>query len=168
MVSPDDEPTRLVGDLPVQSKPVDPIRSREPAASVAQKSDDDESMTRLVLPGDLRDADPVAGWLIVVQGPGKGRSVEVGMGANSIGRAPEQQICLNFGDSQISRERHAVIVYDPLSKRFFLQSGEVRNLTYLNGEVVLSHVELNGGETIILGNTHLRFVRLCGPDFSWS
>jgi hypothetical protein len=169
-VPPDDEPTRLVGDAPEQPKEIDWVRKRNFPSPTDQESttDDEESMTHLVLPDDLSDADPVVGWLVVVQGPGKGQSLEIGIGANSIGRAPSQQVSLNFGDQEISRERHAVIVYDPLSKRFFLQSGEVRNLTYANGEVVLGHAELSGGETIVLGKTHLRFVPFCGPNFSWS
>jgi hypothetical protein len=169
-LSPDDEPTKLVDDQLIRSEKIDRARGRGFAASPDAKADAEgqDSMTHLVLPGEFTGIDPVAAWLVVIQGPGKGRSIEVKIGANSIGRAPSQQVCLDFGDQQISRERHAVIVYDPLSKRFFLQNGEVRNLTYLNGEVVLRHVELNGGETIILGNTHLCFVPLCGPNFSWS
>src|SRR4051812_44367437 len=39
-------------------------------------------------------ADPVVGWLVVVEGPGKGRSFEVGKGANPIGRDAKQKIAL--------------------------------------------------------------------------
>jgi FHA domain len=112
--------------------------------------------------------DPVVGWFVVTKGPGKGRSIEIGIGANSIGRDRSQKICLSFGDDRISRDRHAVLVYDPQSRRFFLQAGEVRNLTYLGTDVVLGPIELKGKETIIVGDTHLRFIPLCGPDFDWS
>lgn len=112
--------------------------------------------------------DPVVGWFVVLDGPGKGRSIEIGIGANSIGRDRGQKICLGFGDDRISRDRHAVLVFDPLSRKYFLQAGEVRNLTYVAKEVVLGPVELKGGETITIGDTQLRFVPLCGPDFGWS
>jgi hypothetical protein len=113
--------------------------------------------------------DPVVGWLVVVEGPGKGRSLELGTGANSIGRNSTQKIALDFGDAEIHRERHAQLVFDPRSNRFFLQgSPDARNLTYLDNDLVLTPVELKGGETIIVGRTHLRFIPLCGPRFSWS
>lgn len=113
--------------------------------------------------------DPVVGWLVIVEGPGKGRSLELGMGANSIGRNSTQKIALDFGDSEIHRERHAQLVFDPRSKRFFLQgSADARNLTYLGNDLVLMPTELKGGETIMVGQTQLRFIALCGPGFSWS
>src|SRR5262249_1395015 len=108
------------------------------------------------------------GWLVVVQGPGRGRSLEIGIGANSIGRERNQKLCIDFGDQQIHREKHAVLVYDPRSQRFFVQSGDVRNLTYLVDNLVLTPTELKGGEVIVVGQTHLRFVPFCGPNFSWS
>lgn len=117
---------------------------------------------------DVTD-DPVVGWLVVVEGPGKGRSLELETGANSIGRNSTQKIALDFGDAEIHRERHAQLVFDPRSNRFFLQgSPDARNLTYLGNDLVLMPVELKGGETIIVGRTHLRFIPLCGPSFSWS
>lgn len=111
--------------------------------------------------------DPVVGWLVIVQGPGKGRSLEIGAGANSIGRDRTQKLCFDFGDREIHREKHALLVYDPRSRRYFLQSGDARNLTYLGEELVLAPIELKGGETIIIGQTHIRFVAFCGSDFSW-
>lgn len=117
---------------------------------------------------DMTD-DPVVGWLVVVEGPGQGRSLELGMGTNSIGRNSTQKIALDFGDDEIHRERHAQIIFDPRSKRFYLQgSADARNLTYIGNDLVLTPTELKGGETIIVGRTQLRFIPLCGPHFSWS
>lgn len=119
------------------------------------------------MPGD-RSADPVVGWLVVVEGPGKGSSIEIGIGANSIGREKGQKLRIDFGDQHISREKHAILIFDPLSSRFFIQSGDVRNLTYIGDELVLSPTELKGGETVLIGQTKLRFVAFCGPQFGWS
>lgn len=127
-----------------------------------------DDTTRLVTAADTAEDDPVVGWLVVIDGPGRGRSLEIGTGANPIGRAPGQKLCLNFGDTRISRERHAVVVYDPVSRRFFLQNGPVRNLTYRGSEVVLEPVELRHGDTITVGGTRLHFVAYCGADFGWS
>ncbi len=115
-----------------------------------------------------RSADPVVGWVVVMEGPGRGNSLEIGAGANAIGRGASQQIRLDFGDDKISRERHAVIVYEPEARQFFVQNGEVRNLTYVEGKVVLGVVALQGGEKIRVGDTYLQFVPFCGPEFSWS
>lgn len=113
--------------------------------------------------------DPVVGWLVVVEGPGKGRSFEIGKGSNPIGRDAKQKVALNFGDEAIHREKHASVVYDPVSRRFFLQSGnDARNLTYLADKLVLTPVEISAGDVISIGQTKLAFVAFCGPDFSWS
>ena len=56
--------------------------------------------------------DPVVGWLLCVDGPEKGRDYRIRSGRNSIGRAENMDICIS-GDSSISRERHAIIAYDP-------------------------------------------------------
>lgn len=112
-------------------------------------------------------SDPVVGWLVVVNGPGRGRSLEIGYGANAIGRDSSQKLCVDFGDRCISRDRHAVVIFDPRSRRFYLQSGDVRNLTYIGESLVLAPTELNGGETIVVGETQLRFIRFCGPEFRW-
>jgi hypothetical protein len=150
-------------DRPLSRRP--PESRARPSAPVDEPTDE---MTRLVTPSQPTDHDPVVGWLVVVAGPGRGRSLEIGAGINSIGRAPGQKLSLNFGDMLISREKHALLIYDPRSHRFFLNTGEVRNLTYVDNEVVLAPVELGGGETITVGNTQLRFVRLCDSDFNWS
>ena len=110
----------------------------------------------------------MVGWLVVVDGPGRGHSFELGMGVNALGRAATQKVALDFGDQEIHREKHALVVFDPKSRRFFLQgSPDARNLTYLGDDLVLTPVALRGGETIVIGATSLRFVPFCGPDFGW-
>src|SRR5262245_51039759 len=44
------------------------------------------------------DSDPVAGWVVVVRGPGKGNFCPVFVGMNSVGRDAGQRVALNFGD----------------------------------------------------------------------
>ncbi len=111
--------------------------------------------------------DPVVGWLVVIDGPGKGSSMALGYGMNQIGRQPDQKVCLPFGDELISRTGHAALTYDPMSRKFFLTHGGGRNLTYVAGAPVLSPTELAGGEEILMGRTRLRFVPFCGPSFDW-
>ena len=110
----------------------------------------------------------MVGWVVVVDGPGRGASLPLGYGMNSIGRAQSERICLDYGDEQISRNQHAVITYDPRGRKYFVQHGGGKNLTYVgNDEPVLMPVELKGGEEITLGATKLRFVPFCGADFDW-
>jgi hypothetical protein len=128
----------------------------------------EQAETQLIAKGGVVHNDPVVGWVVIIEGPGKGRSLELGVGANHIGRAPNQKICLDFGDATISREHHSVLIYEPSARRFILQRGDVRNLTYVGEAAVVEPVELRGGETIGIGQTHLRFVPFCGPEFTWS
>jgi pSer/pThr/pTyr-binding forkhead associated (FHA) protein len=112
--------------------------------------------------------DPVVGWLVVISGPGQGRTLRLGHGMNSIGRGEGQRCRLDFGDTEISRNLHATVTYDPRGRKFYLMHGGGQNLTYLGENPVLQPVVLSGGELISLGKTTLKFVALCGPDFDWS
>lgn len=124
--------------------------------------------TDSALTEDFPPEGPVVGWVVVLQGPGRGRAVPLGYGMNTLGRDPDNRVCLPFEDEQISRKKHAVITYDPRGRKFYIQHGESSNLTYLGEVPVLAPAMLQGGETIRLGDrTVLRFVRLCGDDFSW-
>jgi len=111
--------------------------------------------------------DPVVGWMAVISGPGAGDYVRLGYGMNSIGRAEDQRCRLDFGDEKISRQNHASITYDPRGRKFYLQHGGGQNLTYLGEVPVLQPTELKGGEFLVIGNTVLRFVPLCGADFDY-
>jgi len=111
--------------------------------------------------------DPVVGWVVIVAGPGQGASLTLGYGMNSIGRAPTERISLDFGDPQISRTSHASITYDPRGKKYFINHGGGKNLTYLGEDPVLTPIELKGGEEVMIGDTTLRFVPFCGEDFDW-
>ncbi len=44
------------------------------------------------------ESEPVAGWVVVVKGPGRGGFRPVFVGMNSVGRDPSQRVGLNFGD----------------------------------------------------------------------
>jgi hypothetical protein len=114
--------------------------------------------------GDVRFP---AGWIVVVDGPGRGAYFAVTNSVSSIGRGLDQSICLNFGDASISRNNHAAIAYDAEQNRFFLGHGNKSNIVRRNGQPVLSTEELMDGDEIRIGKTTLRFVALCGPSFTW-
>lgn len=112
-------------------------------------------------------ADPPAGWLVIVDGPGKGYAVALGMHHNPIGRDETNRVALDYGDETISRHRHLIVTYDPEGRRFYVTPGDGTNLCYVNDEPVLASMPLEPCAQIRTGRTTLRFVALCGPDFSW-
>lgn len=142
----EEERTRLVGGRP-------------------RREDEERRQERAV--EDRGMDDPVVGWLVVVEGPGKGRAVPLGYGSNSIGRGATDRIKLDFGDEQISRSGHAVVTYDPRGRKFYVQHGGGTNLTYLGDQPVLAPAELPALSHIGIGHTVLRFVPLCGAEFDW-
>lgn len=114
-------------------------------------------------------ADPVAGWLVVIAGAGQGNFMKLGYGQNSIGRGTSERVCVDFGDSQISRANHAVVTYDPRGRQFYIQPGSGTNLVYIdeNEVPVLQPMVLNPLSHIHLGDTTLRFIPFCTKDFCW-
>ncbi|MEM6635183.1 MAG: FHA domain-containing protein [Pseudomonadota bacterium] len=108
-----------------------------------------------------------AGWILLVDGPGRGNSFTLFTGVAQIGRGEDQAIRLDFGDNSISRTNHAAVAYDAEQRKFFLGHGGKSNLVRLNGQPVLSTEELSDGDLIRIGETTLRFVALCGPHFTW-
>lgn len=108
------------------------------------------------------------GWIVVIAGPGRGTSFALTAGMSQIGRGEDQTIALDFGDTSISRNNHAAIVYDITTNQFLLGHGGKSNIVRLNDQPVISNVTLNNGDIIRIGETSLRFVALCDEDFAWS
>jgi hypothetical protein len=108
------------------------------------------------------------GWIVVVNGPGRGASFTLFNGVSSIGRGDDQPVKLDFGDTSISRTNHAMVAYDSEQRKFFLGHGGKANIVRLNGRPVLSTEELNHNDLIRIGETSLRFLSLCGADFDWN
>ena len=107
------------------------------------------------------------GWMVVVAGPGTGHSFAIFNGVSTIGRGTDQSMVLDFGDTSISREKHAAIAYDDERNSFFLGHGGKSNIVRLNGRPVLSTEDLSHGDSVRIGETTLRFVALCGTEFTW-
>lgn len=140
-------------------------RSRPPGLS-----DDLSSGANVAVHGTRPDpmVDPVVGWLVIVDGPGKGSAVRLGNGQNGVGRGRSARARVDFGDRQISRETHAVVTYDPKNNRFWVSQGSGTNLTYLGDSPVLAPTPLEPGARIVMGETTLRFVAFCDKDFTWA
>lgn len=107
------------------------------------------------------------GWLLVVDGPGHGHCFSLFAGMAQIGRGEDQSIQLDFGDTAISRNNHAAIVFDPDEKKFVLGHGGKANIVRLNGKPVISNADIGEGDMIKIGDTTLQLKVLCGADFDW-
>ena len=108
------------------------------------------------------------GWIVVVDGAGRGASFALHSGVSQIGRGEDQTVRLDFGDTSISRNNHAAVAFDEEQSKFFLGHGGKSNLVRLNGNPVLSTEEITDGDEIRIGETSLKFVALCGDDFTWT
>lgn len=171
----DDPPTKPVGlprrlpatsDLAHSDDPKTVIAGGWRRRSVTHAHSADASDPASARPSPARD--PVVGWLVVVDGPGRGTSLRLGMGQNTIGRGTGARVRINFGDNEISRTNHAVVTYDPRGSHFYVQPGRGLNLTYLEDEPVLVPQRLPNRSRITVGKTTLRFVALCDGSFDWN
>ena len=158
-----DAPTQRMGESRASAN----VGEEERTRLVGGRRREDEERQQGRAEEDRGMDDPVVGWLVVVEGPGKGRSVQLGYGSNSLGRGATDRVKLDFGDDQISRNGHAVVTYDPRGRKFYVQHGGGTNLTYLGDRPVLTPTELPALSHINIGNTVLRFVPLCGAEFDW-
>ncbi|MBU1210972.1 MAG: FHA domain-containing protein [Alphaproteobacteria bacterium] len=151
---------------------------RAPASSgpgsvigTSQGSGLDEDETFVVAREIQREADPnfnpVVGWLVILEGPGRGEHCTVYYGQNSIGRGEDQRIQLNFGDARITRDTHAFLVYDDHVRKFYLRDNGKANLIRLNGVAVLAPTDVADRDIISIGETVMLFVALCGTEFDW-
>lgn len=112
---------------------------------------------------------PVVGFLVVVDGPGRGNYRGIYAGSNTIGRNANQRIQIDFGDDTISGDQQAFLVYDSRTRQFQLVPNLGKpNLVHLNDEALLTNMLLKAHDKITMGSTMLLFVPLCGPDFEWS
>ncbi|ATP40163.1 hypothetical protein CSE16_08930 [Solibacillus sp. R5-41] len=125
--------------------------------------EDDKTMPYL---GEIDGVNPVTGWLVCIEGPQMGRDYRILSEKNFIGRAEEMHIRI-IGDNTISARNHAVIVYDPKKRNFFLLPGDASGLAYLNNEAVYTPTELAAYDVIQLGSSMFLFIPLCGVHFEW-
>lgn len=131
--------------------------------------DDDfntDDITKTVGYFDVVETEPVVGWLVAVSGKHIGQDFKLKAGRNFIGRADDMDVALT-DDNSISRDRHAIILYEPKSNVFLVQPGEAKQLFYLNEKVVLEATKISAYDVISLGETNLLFIPCCSAKFNW-
>lgn len=111
-------------------------------------------------------ASPVVGWLVCTKGKMYGQDFRLKSGRNFIGRGADMDVCL-AGENTVSRDRHATIIQEPRKNMFIAQPGESRELFYVNGEVVLSPVQLKKNDILQIGDVCLMLIPCCDEAFRW-
>lgn len=109
---------------------------------------------------------PCVGWLVALGGEHIGTDFRLKVGKNFIGRSPKMDIALTE-DKSVSRERHAIVVYDPKSNMYLIQPGESSSLAYHNNNLLLTPEKLEAYDMITVGDVNLLFMPLCGAKFNW-
>ena len=108
---------------------------------------------------------PVVGWLVCIEGASYGRSFNLYAGQNFIGRSKDMDICLS--DSTVARNRHAIIIYEPVHRQFYAQAGGSHELFYVNNMVVLTSTLLKDRDVIAIGSAVFVFVPFCDEHYGW-
>lgn len=109
----------------------------------------------------------MVGWLVCLTGPDRGRDFRLHAEKNFVGRAPSMDVCL-ASDETVSRERHAIVIFDPKRQTFWALPGEASGLVYLNGDIVHSPTQMQRDDIIEVGQTKLTLIPFCGEKYSWS
>jgi hypothetical protein len=111
--------------------------------------------------------DPVVGWLVCLAGPDRGRDFRLHAEKNFIGRSPAMDVCV-AGDETVSRDRHALVIFDPKKQVFWAVPGDASGLVYLNGDIVNAPTQMTLDDVIEVGQTKLVLMPFCGEKYSWS
>lgn len=147
---------------------------RDIAAALAPTEGEQAARTQLVrgrqkVERSTFHQDPVVAWLVIVGGPGLGSYRPIFEGNNTIGRASNQRVPIDFGDDAISSEEQAYIRYDSMDRTFlFVPNLAKTNVVAVNDKKPTAAVPLAAMDVIGVGRTQLVFVPFCGPDFDWS
>lgn len=157
----------LFGVSPQQPKAVSQASCMQAADSTAQSAADPRMQSRTVEKPLNKVSTPCVGWLIALNGEHVGTDFRLKVGKNFIGRNAQMDIALT-DDKSVSREKHAIVVYEPKAHLYLMQPGESSSLVYKNDELVLSPVNIAAYDRITVGEVDLLFMPLCGEEFNWS
>ena len=153
---------------PQAAAPVAPQSIAGPANSWGAPGGVNPFSSSTVIGGDLAaggKVDPVVGWLVCIDGPLRGTDWRIHAGYNYIGR--EVGDIHIQGDSQISREKHAMVAFHNKNRTYYVGPAEGRNIIELNDEPVFNATKLSSYDIITVGATKLMFIPLCDDKFAW-
>lgn len=132
-----------------------------------------ETGSAIARPGAAAEADlaapkgPVAGWLVVLDGPARGQDLRLGEGRNFLGVDAAGNPAVLDANSPLA-VRRGIVVYDPQDNNWCALPGSSNELCTLNGKSLIEKMPLTAGDIFAVGGAQLRFVPLCGPEFNWN
>jgi hypothetical protein len=152
--------------------PLNPVSS-DPASTPSQRLEDvvgsakgdDDAQKTIGYFGTI-PSEPVVGWLVAIAGSHFGEDFRLKTGRNFIGRTSNMDVVLS-GDSSVSRDKHAILLYEPKSNLFLVQPGDSKELFYLNNDVVLSATQIQAYDVLSIGASKLLFIPCCSDKFNW-
>jgi hypothetical protein len=133
----------------------------------AEKAADPAATRRVGVEAIGPKNDPVVGWLVCLAGPDRGRDFRLHAEKNFIGRSPAMDVCV-AGDDAVSRERHALVIFDPKKQVFWAVPGDSSGLVYLNGDIVHAPTQMQQEDVLEVGRTKLVLIPFCGEKYNWS
>lgn len=150
--------------------PLNPVQDEKPSGldaliSDAKETGEDDAQATVGYFGAI-GSEPVVGWLVCIAGNHFGEDFKLKSGRNFIGRSTVMNVALT-GDASVSRDKHAIILYEPKGNMFIAQPGDAKELFYLNEKVVLTATEIAGYDVLSLGETKLMFIPCCSDKFNW-
>jgi len=136
------------------------VKTRFLGFKSAAPPENDEHLYDYMETGEHPEAQAPFGQLVIVQGPGCGRSFSMIDGINRIGRGEGQEIQLEFGDNYVSRKSHATIFHYGEGHGFEIRDGGKANPVLLNGRALRGNEHLESGDEIRIGETTMRFLAI--------
>ena len=149
--------------VPLGFPPVNPT----PSVLQGDTGDDDSDGHTIAIGIQKTGIDPAVGWLVAINGKGRGRDYRIHADNNFIGRADNMDVCIRE-DKTISRERHAIVSYDTRNRTFYFSPGDGRSIVRVNDNAIFQTVMIKAYDRLTIGETDLIFVPLCGSNFDWS
>lgn len=116
---------------------------------------------------DRTGVPPVVGWLVCVKGSHYGEDFRLQGGRNFIGRSRDMDVCLS-GEMTVSRDKHAVVLYDPKQNAFLAQMGTSKELLYVNDQLITETVRLKAHDVLQVGEVELMLIPCCDEAFCWN
>ena len=128
--------------------------------------DDQKSVSFFSESPILAERQPVVGWMVCVKGKHYGEDFRLKSGRNFVGRGDNMDVCLR-DESTVSRDRHAILIYEPKQNVFLAQPGESKELIYLNGNVVLTPTVMKKNDILQVGDVSLMLIPCCDEMYHW-
>ncbi len=159
----DDKTVALKPDKAPAAGSDDKTVAMRPVAQAKPPVDEDDKTVGVYK--QEKGVDFIAGWLVCVEGPEKGRDYRLYHGFNRIGRDYKLDVPV-MEDPSIARESNCAVVYDGRGNRFYAvqQAGAT---AYLNGTLLEEPKPIQTGDVIRIGSSEFEFVAFCREGRVW-